>query len=112
MVGPRTRGGQWAPPVTGAWGSLVRLDAGEIGQLPLACALVDGEGRLIAASPEWAGPSPGTVSFNTGHAQLLVAVDAASVHLNALMTRLLDELAAAARPRDPAGRQASDDLRV
>jgi hypothetical protein len=84
----------------------MRLEPAEIGQLPLACALVDGAGRVIATSPEWAGPSPGTVTFSTGFAQLLVAVDAAPTTLDALMTGLLDELALAAR------QQGTDALRV
>jgi hypothetical protein len=74
----------------------VRLDRGEVVQLPIPVALVDGDGREVTASPEWQGPSPGTVSFHTGYAQLLVAVNAASHQLDVLMRRLLEELVAAA----------------
>lgn len=74
----------------------MRLEAGEIAQLPLSCALVDGQGRTIAGSPEWRGPAPGTVTFHTGYAQLLVAVAVAPPHLDALMASLLAELDAAA----------------
>jgi hypothetical protein len=78
----------------------MRLEAPEVTQLPLAAALVDNQGRVIATSPEWAGPAPGTVSFQTGYAQLLVAVDAAPPALDVLMSRLLDELAAASHQPD------------
>ena len=76
----------------------MRLDPAEIAQLPLAAALVDQQGGLIAATPEWTAPSPGTVSFHTGFAQLLVAVDAGPPELDVLITRLLDELAAGRQP--------------
>jgi hypothetical protein len=70
----------------------VRLEAGDIAHLPLACALVDAHGDIIAHSPEWRGRAPGTVSFNTGYAHLLVTVEATPVQLDVLMSRLLLEL--------------------
>jgi hypothetical protein len=74
----------------------VRLEPTEVPGLPLPAALVDGEGGTIAATPEWAGRCPGTLSYQAGAGHLLVAPDAPTPELDALMGRLLDELAAAA----------------
>jgi hypothetical protein len=75
----------------------VRLEPGEVPRLPLPAALVDRDGRLVAATPEWAGPGPGTISYHTGYGHLLVAPDVPTPHLDVLMTGLLDELRAAGR---------------
>jgi hypothetical protein len=64
--------------------------------LPLPAALIDADGGTIAATPEWAGRCPGTLSYRAGAGHLLVAPDAPTPELDALMGRLLDELAAAA----------------
>ena len=50
----------------------MRLDPGEVAQLPLAAALVDREGATLAATPEWQGPTAGTISYHAGEARLLV----------------------------------------
>jgi hypothetical protein len=86
----------------------VRLDPNEIAGVPLPAALVDADGAVVAATPEWTGPGPGTLSFHAGIGHLLVAPDVPTPELDALMGRLLDEIAeaAAALPGD-AGLQAA-----
>jgi hypothetical protein len=74
----------------------VRLEPSEVAGLPLPAALVDGDGAAVAATPEWPGPGPGTLSYHAGIGHLLVAPDAPTPELDALMGRLLDEIAAAA----------------
>lgn len=64
--------------------------------LPLPAALVDGEGGTVAVTPEWSGPCPGTLSYRAGAGHLLVAPDAPTPELDALMGRLLGEVRAAA----------------
>jgi len=74
----------------------VRLEPAEVPAVPLAAALLDAGGAVVAATPEWAGPCPGTLSYRAGACHLLVAPDAPTPDLDALMGRLLDEVGAAA----------------
>lgn len=74
----------------------MRLEPAELPGLPLPAALVDDGGAIVAATPEWAGPCPGTLSYRAGAGHLLVAPDAPTPELDALMGRLLDEVRAAA----------------
>lgn len=86
----------------------MRLEPGEVRSLPLVAALLDLEGRPVAATPEWAGPAPGTVSYHTGHGHLLVSPDVPAPELDGLMRRLVTEVRGAARAMDgDAGRQAA-----
>jgi hypothetical protein len=78
----------------------VRLEPSEVPGLPLPAALVAADGGTIAATPEWTGRCPGTLSYRAGAGHLLVAPDAPTPGLDALMGRLLDELAAAAAALD------------
>jgi hypothetical protein len=81
----------------------VRLDPAEVQRLPLAAALVDRQGQLIALTPEWRGAQPGTVVYDTGQARLLISPDeTAPSEQSALMRRLLDELAGAVGSVPPA----------
>ncbi|MGH7881553.1 MAG: hypothetical protein ACREN8_01400 [Candidatus Dormibacteraceae bacterium] len=83
----------------------MRLEAADVVHLPLAGALLDNHGQLIATTPEWEGPSPGTLSFHTGYAQLLVAVGAAPPKLDILSSQLLEELSLAAMQPGIEGRR-------
>ncbi|HEY4027014.1 MAG TPA: hypothetical protein VGO86_11340 [Candidatus Dormibacteraeota bacterium] len=74
----------------------MRLEPNEVTGLPLPAALVDAGGAAMAATPEWAGPCPGTLSYHAGIGHLLVAPDAPAPELDAMMGRLLDEIAEAA----------------
>jgi hypothetical protein len=82
----------------------VRLEPSEVPALPLAAALVDLDGREVAATPEWPGRGPGTVTYHTGHGHLLVAPDVPTPELDGLVARLLDEVRAAAGDDDGAAR--------
>jgi hypothetical protein len=74
----------------------MRLDPAEIAHLPLAAALIDHRGDVIAASPEWMGAVPGTVCYHAGEARLLVGPGGrAWPAQEAAMRRLLDEIRAA-----------------
>jgi hypothetical protein len=74
----------------------VRLDPAEIACLPLPAALLDRGGAVVAATPEWQGPMPGSTCYHAGEARLLVAPDGrAWPAQEAVMRRLLDEMHAA-----------------
>ena len=85
----------------------MRLDPAEVVELPLAAALLDREGRHLAATPEWLGAGPGSAVYQLGQAHLLVAPDVPTPELDALVGRLLQtmEEASAALP-------ASDSRRI
>lgn len=86
----------------------MRLEPAELPGVPLPAALVDDLGGTVAATPEWRGAGPGTLSYRTGAGHLLVAPDTASPGLDVLMDRLLGEIgAAAAALSGDAGLQAS-----
>src|SRR5215472_18906721 len=68
----------------------MRLDPAEIHELPFPAGLFDGAGDLVAATPEWRGPLPGSVSFYTGTGCLVVgAATPTPPQLQALMAELL-----------------------
>jgi hypothetical protein len=75
----------------------VRLDPAEIPELPLAAALLDQDGRLLAATPEWAGQGPGAIVYGLGQANLLVAPEVPTPELDALVELLLGAMREAAR---------------
>ncbi|HZU16330.1 MAG TPA: hypothetical protein VFD01_07020 [Candidatus Dormibacteraeota bacterium] len=83
----------------------MRLEPQEARRLPLPAALVDLEGEVVAATPEWRGPAPGTVSYHAGYGHLLVSPDLPAPELDVLMGRLLEELAAVAAGGGEAGRR-------
>ena len=74
----------------------MRLDPAEVAALPLAACLQDLNGRPVVATPEWAGPCPGTLTYHTGQGHLLVAPDEPAIELDGLMGRLLAALQNAA----------------
>jgi hypothetical protein len=78
----------------------VRLDPAEVSALPLAACLHDLEGRPVVATPEWAGPCPGTLTYHTGQGHLLVAPDEPAIELDGLMGRLLAALGEATAAMD------------
>jgi hypothetical protein len=68
----------------------VRLDPAEIHELPFPAGLFDLTGALVAATPEWRGPLPGSVTFYTGAGHLVVgAATPTQPELEALMAELL-----------------------
>jgi hypothetical protein len=73
----------------------MRLDPREVPGLPFPALLADPEGRPVVGTPEWRGPGPGTISYQTGFGHLLVAPDLPAPELDVLVDRLLAELAAA-----------------
>jgi hypothetical protein len=78
----------------------VRLSAGDVAGLPLACALFDRAGQLIAATPEWTGFSLGALTYEAGIGRLVVVPDGCSADVDTLVTDLIAEVgeAAAALP--------------
>lgn len=68
----------------------MRLDPAEIPELPFPAGLFDTSGALVAATPEWRGALPGSVSFYTGAGHLVVgATTPTAPELEALMQELL-----------------------
>ena len=74
----------------------MNLTLAEIAELPLAAALVDASGAVIARTPEWDGNGPGAVSYPVRSVRLVVRTQPASAHCDELLTRLLDSIDAAA----------------
>ncbi|MGA3185280.1 MAG: hypothetical protein ABSE52_11875 [Candidatus Dormibacteria bacterium] len=70
----------------------MNLTVAEIRELPLPAALLDRDGEVIAATPEWGGAGPGTVIFALRHTRLAVAVvpadPAAAVLLDGLLAAM------------------------
>jgi hypothetical protein len=74
----------------------VNLSLAEITELPLAAALVDAAGAVIARTPEWDGPGPGAVSYPVRSVRLVVRTQPASAQCDELLSRLLDSIDSAA----------------
>src|ERR1039457_2885393 len=75
----------------------VNLTLAEIAELPLAAALVDASGAVIARTPEWDGNGPGAVSYPVRSVRLVVRTEPASPQCDAVLGRLLDAIDSAAR---------------
>jgi hypothetical protein len=75
----------------------VNLSLAEITELPLAAALVDSIGDVIARTPEWDGPGPGAVSYPVRSVRLVVRTQPASPLCDQLLTLLLDSIDDASR---------------
>jgi hypothetical protein len=74
----------------------VNLTLAEIAELPLAAALVDAAGAVVARTPEWDGPGPGAVSYPVRSVRLVVRTEPASAQCDELLGRLLDAIDSAA----------------
>jgi hypothetical protein len=74
----------------------VNLTLAEIAELPLAAALVDAAGAVVARTPEWDGPGPGAVSYPVRSVRLVVRTEPASAQCDELLRRLLDTIDSAA----------------
>lgn len=81
----------------------MRLEPAEVRALPLPACLIDLRGQEVVATPEWAGPSPGTLSYHTGQGHLLVASEEAPSGPDRLAARLLSALQEAAAVMDGEG---------
>lgn len=70
----------------------MNLTIGEIAELPLSAALLDGA-DLLASTPEWHDPTPGTVMYAVRRARLVVNTDAVPDPVCAhAVDALLDEI--------------------
>ena len=74
----------------------MNLTLAEVRELPLAAALLDLDGTLIARTPEWNGAGPGTVLYSLRVTRLAVATGAADPAAAALLDLLLAALGDAA----------------
>ncbi len=74
----------------------MNLTLPEIAELPLAAALVDTAGAVVARTPEWDGPGPGAVSYPVRSMRLVVRTEPASAQCDELLSRLLDAIDRAA----------------
>jgi hypothetical protein len=73
----------------------VNLTIAEIAELPLAAALLDSTGEVVARTPEWDGPGPGAVAYPVRNMRLVVRTRPASALCDAVLSRLLDAIDAA-----------------
>ena len=67
----------------------MNLTIAEVRELPLPAALLDRDGEIIAATPEWSGAGPGTVLFALRQTSLAVTVVPADPAAAALLDGLL-----------------------
>ena len=74
----------------------MNLGLAEIPELPLAAALVDAAGEVIARTPEWDGAGLGAVAYPVRSTRLVVSTLPASPDCDALLSRLLDAIDRAA----------------
>src|SRR5579872_1588539 len=70
----------------------VNLTIAEIAELPLAAALLDSAGGVVARTPEWDGPGPGAVAYPVRNMRLVVRTRPASTLCDAVLSRLLDAI--------------------
>ncbi len=74
----------------------MNLGIAEIAELPLAAALVDSAGAIVARTPEWDGAGIGAVAYPVRNTRLVVRTLPASPDCDALLSRLLDAIDRAA----------------
>lgn len=67
----------------------MRLDPTEFPFIPLPAAMFAHDGTLLAATPEWKGMRPGSISYLTGFGHIVVSGEEVSTDLDSLMSRLL-----------------------
>ncbi len=78
----------------------MRLTAADVTSLPLAAALFDRDGALLANSPEWSGGGLGTVLYRLPTASLAVACEKQDADVAELMMELVAAMQDAARASD------------
>ena len=89
----------------------MRLSAGDVANLPLACALFDRAGALVQATPEWPGSSLGALTYEAGVGKLVVIPDGCSPDVEGLARQLEPMLGACLREGNIAHfRYASEDV--
>ncbi|MBV8194780.1 MAG: hypothetical protein JOY80_04555 [Candidatus Dormibacteraeota bacterium] len=79
----------------------MNLSLTDLRRLPLASALIGGDGEVIASTPEWRGTGPGAAAYPVRSSHLVVCVEPAAPRCTELLRLLLDELngAAASLPK-------------
>ncbi len=78
----------------------MNLSLAEIAELPLAAALVDAGGDVVARTPEWDGHGPGAVSYPVRSLRLVVRTQPASSQCDEVLSRLLSSIDSAALALD------------
>lgn len=78
----------------------MNLTIAEIAELPLAAALLDSAGDVVARTPEWDGPGPGAVAYPVRNMRLVVRTRPASSQCDAVLSRLLDAIDASVEGLD------------
>lgn len=73
----------------------MNLTLADLRALPLASALIGGDGEVVAHTPEWRGDGPGSASYPVRRSRLVVCVEPAAPGCAALLDRVLGELGAA-----------------
>lgn len=79
----------------------MNLTLTDLRALPLASALIGGDGEVIACTPEWRGDGVGSASYPVRSKRLVVCVEPAAPHCALLLDRLLRELDSAAGSATP-----------
>ena len=69
----------------------MNLTVAEVGELPLAAALLDGD-EVVARTPEWRGPGPGVVAYRARRARFVVDTGGGDPVCMDVAARLLDAL--------------------
>jgi hypothetical protein len=79
----------------------VNLGIAGVAELPVAAALVDFNGEVVARTPEWDGAGPGAVSYPVRNMRLVVRTRPASPHCDEVLQRLLDAIDGSIADLDP-----------
>jgi hypothetical protein len=88
----------------------VRISAADVAALPLAVALFDRDGALLASSHEWSGGGPGTTIYRLPTASLAVACEEQDADVGELIAELVRAFQDAARASDGDQRRRLDVL--
>ncbi|MHB8507644.1 MAG: hypothetical protein ACYDGR_03220 [Candidatus Dormibacteria bacterium] len=74
----------------------MRLTPAEMPGLPGAVALLDSHGMILASTPEWQGPGPGTARYGMGRGGVMVSPAGTAPGLQAGVKMLVEVVCAAA----------------
>ncbi len=69
----------------------MNVTIGEVGELPLAAALLDGD-EVVARTPEWRGAAPGAVTYRVRQSRLVVSTESTHPMCAPVLDSLLDEI--------------------
>ena len=83
----------------------MRLLPADVAKIPAAAALRASDGTIVAHTPEWRGPGPGTLSYRMGTATVAIASDRMNPDADYVIGELLNTLRRGGDRIDARGRR-------